>query len=127
MKKIKNGNGENQARNLIAHGTRIEGDIDSAGDIRIEGYISGTVKTKGKIVVGESGQIEGQVQCQSADISGRAKIKLEVSELTTLRATSNFTGDIITKKISIEPGAVFSGSCQMASAKVPEPPVKIQG
>ena len=66
---MKNGNGESQTRNLISQGTRIQGDIDSAGDFRIEGYVNGTVKAKGKIVVGESGQIEGQVHCQSADIS----------------------------------------------------------
>lgn len=124
MKKIKNENGESPTRNLISHGTRIQGDIESAGDFRIEGFVSGTVKAKGKIVIGESGQIEGQVQCQSADISGKAKIKLEVVDLTILRATSKFTGDIITKKISIEPGAIFSGTCQMAAATVPESPIK---
>jgi cytoskeletal protein CcmA (bactofilin family) len=121
---MKNGNGESQTRNLISQGTRIQGDIDSAGDFRIEGYVNGTVKAKGKIVVGESGQIEGQVQCQSADISGRAKIKLEVTDITILRATAKFEGDVITKKISIEPGALFSGTCQMATQKVPETLVK---
>jgi cytoskeletal protein CcmA (bactofilin family) len=112
---MKNGNGENQTRNLISHGTRIQGEIESAGDFRIEGFVSGTVKAKGKIVVGESGQVEGQLHCQSADISGKAKIKLEVADLTVLRATSKFSGDIVTKKISIEPGAVFSGTCQMGT------------
>ena len=121
---MKNGNEESQTRNLISQGTRIQGDIESAGDFRIEGFVNGTVKAKGKIVVGESGQIEGQVLCQSADISGRAKIKLEVAGLTILRATSKFSGDIITKKISIEPGAIFSGTCQMAAAEVPESPLK---
>jgi cytoskeletal protein CcmA (bactofilin family) len=113
LKKIKNGNGESPTRNLIAQGTRIQGDIESAGDFRIEGYVNGTVKAKGKVVVGDSGQVEGQVNCQSADISGKVKIKLEVADLTTLRSNSRFLGDIITKKISIEPGAVFSGTCKM--------------
>ena len=113
---MKNGNGEGPARNIIAQGTNIQGDIESAGDFRIEGSVSGTVKAKGKIVVGVSGKVEGQLICQSADISGKAKIKLEVSELTSLRATSEFSGDIITKKISIEPGAIFSGTCQMSAS-----------
>lgn len=113
---MKNGNGETVARNIIAQGTTVQGDIESSGDLRIEGSVSGTIKVKGKVVVGETGKIEGQVNCQSADISGTAKIKLESAELTTLRAASKFTGDIITKKISIEPGAVFSGTCQMGSS-----------
>lgn len=115
---MKNVNAEGPARNIIAQGTHIQGDIESAGDFRIEGSVNGTVKAKGKIVVGVSGSVEGQVICQSADISGKAKIKLEVSELTALRATCEFKGDIITKKISIEVGAVFSGTCQMSSSVV---------
>lgn len=117
MKKLKNGNGENPARNIIAQGTRIVGDIESNGDFRIEGFLTGTVKVKGKIVVGESGNVEGQIYCSSADVSGKIKGKLEASEMTSLRATSQYDGDIITSKISIEPGAVFTGSCQMGTVK----------
>jgi cytoskeletal protein CcmA (bactofilin family) len=126
LKKVKNGNGDSQARNIIAVGTKIKGDIESDGDFRIEGALVGTVKAKGKIVVGETGNVEGQIHCFNADVSGNVKAKIEVSELTTLRATSKFSGDIVTKKISIEPGALFSGSCQMTalSAK-PEKQIKI--
>jgi cytoskeletal protein CcmA (bactofilin family) len=119
---MKNGNGDGPARNIIAQGTTIQGDIESAGDFRIEGSVSGNIKAKGKIVVGVSGSVEGQIICQSADISGKANVKLEVSDLTSLRSTSEFKGDIVTKKISIEPGAVFSGTCQMTNTvPVPEP------
>jgi cytoskeletal protein CcmA (bactofilin family) len=115
LKKVKNGNVENQARNIIAVGTKIKGDIESDGDFRIEGAVVGTVKAKGKIVVGETGSVEGQIQCLNADISGNVQAKLDVGELTTLRASSKLAGDIMTKKISIEPGAIFSGSCQMTA------------
>ena len=80
--------------------------------------MSGTVKARGKVVVGVSGKVEGQMVCQSADISGKVKIKLEASDLTSLRATCEFIGDIVTKKISVESGAVFSGSCKMTSTTV---------
>ena len=112
---MKNGITEPQARNIIAQGTSIKGDIDSSGDFRIEGKLVGTVKVKGKIVIGESGSVEGQIHCQSADISGYAKVKMEVTELTSLRANCKYEGEIITKKISIEPGALFSGTCQMGN------------
>jgi len=115
---MKNGNDGASARNIIAQGTKILGDIESDGDFRIEGSLNGTVKAKGKIVIGESGKVEGQIICQSADISGRVKVKMEVSDLIVLRATSQFSGDIITKRISIESGAIFSGSCQMTTNPV---------
>lgn len=123
---MKNGNLETQARNIIAVGTKITGDIESDGDFRIEGAVVGTVKAKGKIVVGETGNVEGQIHCLNADISGNVKAKLEVSELTTLRASSKLAGDIVTKKISIESGALFSGSCQMtALSENPDKQLKI--
>lgn len=117
-------NGEGAARNIIASGTVIKGDIESDGDFRIEGVLTGTVKAKGKIVIGETGRIDGEIYCQNADICGKVKAKLEVTGLTILKATSNFEGDIVTSKISIEPGALFSGSCQMTSQKKETPPLK---
>jgi len=110
-------NGDGAARNIIAFGTIIKGDIESDGDFRIEGSLTGTVKAKGKIVIGETGIIDGELYCRNADICGKIKGKIEVSELTILKATSNFEGDITTNKISIEPGALFSGTCHMTSHK----------
>lgn len=115
MKKYKNGNNENQVPNIIAVGTSVIGDIVSQGDFRIEGSINGTIKAKGRIVVGESGIVEGDISCSDADICGTINGKLEVVNLTVLKATAKFVGEIITKKISIEPGAVFSGTCKMES------------
>jgi len=110
-------NGDAVPRNIIAFGTVIKGDIVSDGDFRIEGSLTGTVNIKGKIVIGETGIIDGELFCRNADICGKIKGKMEVSELTFLKATSNFEGEIITNKISIEPGAVFSGTCKMTSQK----------
>jgi len=53
--------------------------------------------------------------CNSADISGTIKAKITVSQLLSLKATAKLNGDIITNKLSIEPGASFSGSCSMGA------------
>ena len=58
--------------------------------------------------------VEGEASCQNADISGVISGKIKVAELLSLKATCKLTGDIITNKLSIEPGANFSGSCAMA-------------
>ncbi len=117
MKKFSTANVDNQGRNIIAVGTSIVGDIISEGDFRIEGSVKGTIKAKGRIVVGESGSVDGEITCDNADICGIVTGKLDVSNLTELKATAKVTGDIITKKISIEPDAVFSGTCKMESDK----------
>lgn len=99
--------------NIIGAGTTIEGDVVSSGDIRIDGTLKGTVKTRGKLVVGPSGNVEGEVNCQNADISGNIRGKVNVTELLSLKGTAKLSGEITTGKLSIEPGADFSGSCSM--------------
>ena len=101
--------------NLIGVGTNILGDITSSGDIRVDGTLKGSINTKGKVVVGSTGVVEGDVVCQNADISGELKAKISVSELLSLKATAKLDGDIVTNKLAIEPGATFSGSCSMGA------------
>ena len=107
---------ETPSVNIIGAGTFIEGDIKSEGDIRIDGTLHGSLITKGKLVLGSTGLVEGEITCQNADISGSINGKIKVTELLSLKSTSKLTGDITTSKLSIEPGANFSGSCVMAGS-----------
>lgn len=99
--------------NFIAKETVITGDVQSNGDIRIDGILNGTLKSAGKVVIGSTGKVEGEITCQNAEIEGDLKVKLLVKERLSLKATSVLRGDIITSKLSIEPGAILSGTCQM--------------
>lgn len=101
--------------NLIGNGTTIIGDINSNGDVRIDGTLKGSISISGKLVVGSSGNIEGNVTCQNADISGKIHGKVNVSELLSLKTTAKLLGDIVTAKISIEPNATFTGTCNMGT------------
>jgi len=111
----KHGNAEAGSINLIGIGTQITGDINSAGDVRIDGILNGDIRLNGRLVVGPNGKIEGNVTCQNADISGEIKGTVQVAEMLALKATAKILGDIITNKLSIEPGAVFTGSCNMGA------------
>lgn len=113
MNNNRNNTSDSGALNIVGAGTSIEGDVISSGDIRIDGSLKGTVKTRGKLVVGPSGNVEGEVYCQNADISGSIRGKLNVTELLSLKGTAKLSGEISTGKLSIEPGADFSGSCSM--------------
>jgi len=109
----KNNIPDTQSVNLLGQGTEINGDIISNGDFRIDGTLKGSIKSKGKIVVGPTGKIEGEMTCKNADLSGEVNAKITISELLTMKSTAKFCGDIITNKLAIEPGAKFSGSCKM--------------
>ncbi len=109
----KDNSSETPSVNLIGAGTVIKGDITTNGDIRIDGTLTGSISVKGKLVIGVSGTVDGEIICQNADVSGTIKGKVTIAELLTLKASAKLTGDIITNKIAIEPGALFSGSCSM--------------
>jgi cytoskeletal protein CcmA (bactofilin family) len=99
--------------NLLGTGTVVKGDINVNGDFRIDGTLVGNINCKGKIVVGPTGSIEGEIHCQNADFSGEVKANVKVAELLTLKESARFSGDITTGKLAIEPGAKFSGTCAM--------------
>ena len=101
--------------NIIGSGTTITGDVISKSDIRVDGTLKGSVSTEGKVVLGRQGVIEGDVVCGDADISGTIKAKITVTKLLSLKTTAKLSGDIITNKLSIEPGASFTGSCSMGA------------
>lgn len=101
--------------NTIGVGTVVTGDVQSKGDIRVDGTLKGSVNTSGKVVLGKEGTIEGDIVCNSADVSGVVQAKITVSQLLSLKSTAKLNGDIITNKLSIEPGATFTGSCSMGA------------
>lgn len=104
---------ESPVINIIGNGTTIKGDINASGDMRIDGTLIGSINSKGKVVIGVTGTVEGEIVCQNADFSGNIKAKVNVAELLAMKASANLVGDITTDKLSIEPGAKFSGTCKM--------------
>ena len=107
--------------NLLGSGTVVKGEIKLNGDFRIDGIFIGSINCKGKIVVGSTGVVEGEIICQNADFSGEVKATVKVAELLTLKESAKFTGDISTNKLAIEPGAKFSGNCVMDNSGIKTP------
>jgi len=97
----------------IAGGTEIRGEVICQGDLRIDGSVVGNVSVQGKLVIGEKGRVDGEVACRNCDVSGYLKGKLAVQELLALKSSSQLYGEISTKKLSIEPGSIFTGTCTM--------------
>ncbi len=107
--------------NRIVAGTQIEGEITSDSNIRIDGSVKGTIRAKGRLVVGPTGSIHGEIVCENADIEGKINGKISVNGLLSLKSTARLECDILTQKLAIEPGATFSGNCAMGSEGKPTP------
>ncbi len=102
--------------NTIGKGTVLEGNIETYGNIRIEGKVIGNIKSKSKIALGNSSHVDGNIIAQNADLEGEVKGRIEISEMLILKATAVVHGDIITGKLVVEPGAVFNGTCKMGAS-----------
>ncbi|MBA4304359.1 MAG: cell shape determination protein CcmA [Sphingobacteriaceae bacterium] len=102
-----------QGINLINEGTRIQGDFNAQGDIRIDGQLYGDVQTRGRLAIGASGMVKGQLNGNMVDIAGEVEGDVLVSGVLTLRKSAKVLGDLTVGKLVIEEGAMFSGQCTM--------------
>lgn len=102
--------------NLLSEGTEVTGNIEANNDIRIDGSIKGDIKTTGRVVIGASAHIEGNVESAGADVIGHMKGNIISSGLVVLRDKSMFTGVIRSTVVTVEPGAVFNGECRIEKA-----------
>lgn len=100
-------------QNIIAQGTKVIGDFNSQGDLRIDGIIEGNIKTSGKVVVGKSGLIKGTLNGTDAYFEGKFSGKLALSGTLTLKASAHIEGEVVAGKLAVEPGATFNVTCVM--------------
>jgi cytoskeletal protein CcmA (bactofilin family) len=103
-------------RNIIAKNTTFIGELTSDGDFRIDGVLEGTLKTKGRVIIGLEGNIKGTVDCENADIEGKFSGDLKVNSTLTIKATASIVGEVVIGKLSVEPGASVNATCSMKGA-----------
>ena len=92
------------------------GNITADSDFRIDGLIEGDLNCNGKVVIGEAGRIKGTVVCTNAEILGLMEGKITCAQQLSLRANGKINGDVHTKTLIVEPGALFNGTCAMGGA-----------
>lgn len=103
---------------IIGPGMRVEGDCHTEGSVRIEGEVKGSVRAGKAVVVGREGVVEGDVHTQDAVVSGRVKGTLVAESRLELQATSRIDGDVQTRRLQLEEGAVLNGKVQMTDGAV---------
>lgn len=99
--------------NRISNGTVIVGTIDTSGDLRIDGRVEGTINSGGKVVIGETGKVKGDLAAKTLDIIGQFEGNITVADTTLMKPTAVVEGTLITEKLVVEVGARFDGTCTM--------------
>jgi cytoskeletal protein CcmA (bactofilin family) len=110
---------------IIGEGVKLDGKLISKGNVRIDGIISGDIHAEGNITVGVHGEIIGEIKAQVVIIGGKIDGTVDANEKIILESTSKMKGDLITKILVVEEGAVFDGKSAMNSKDIPAiPPAK---
>jgi cytoskeletal protein CcmA (bactofilin family) len=103
--------------NIINSGTTITGDVNSDGDMRVDGTVKGLLTSKARLVLGPTANVQGDVRAENIEVQGEVTGNIYASELLTIKATAKITGDIVSNKLVIEAGASFNGTSKMNKPK----------
>lgn len=108
---MKNKNKTIDELSLIASHLMIKGDINGAGDLKIDGKIQGNVNLEGNLFLTESGEVKGNIVANNFECSGFVEGNITIQEKLTIGSKSKVVGDIRTKILIIEEGAEINGKC----------------
>jgi cytoskeletal protein CcmA (bactofilin family) len=99
---------------ILAAGTRVKGELEVDGVIKIEGVVEGTVKAQGQVLVVKGGRVKGDIISRQAVIGGEVHGGILADDRVEIQATSVVNGDITTPQITVLEGGKINGKINMA-------------
>jgi cytoskeletal protein CcmA (bactofilin family) len=100
-----------QTETVIGPSVKIQGDLNSDGDIRIAGQVTGKVNSSQVVFIEQNAKLAADIFANEANISGEVQGKIKISGLLILQSTARVSGEISSPVLRVEDGAVFSGKC----------------
>ena len=104
-----------QSISIISADSTIKGDMESDGDIRIDGKLIGNVTCKAKIIIGQQGIVEGNLNGNQADVLGTINGDIKMTGQLNLLGKSIINGNIHVGKLQMESTVIFNGKCVMGA------------
>jgi len=98
---------------IIGASVKVDGNFKSDGNVVVEGMVQGSLKTKSNLTVGGSAKIKAEVEVNNLFLSGEIKGNVKVTEKAELKSTARILGNLETKSLSVEEGAIINGKCTM--------------
>ena len=109
---------------IIGEGTRFNGELDLNGLLRIDGDFCGTVRTKGKVLVGKNGRAECTVYAGTVVVGGILKGNIFADEKVVILSTGVVLGNVASPRFIVEEGVILNGNCRVvperAAAQQPQ-------
>jgi cytoskeletal protein CcmA (bactofilin family) len=103
---------------FMDEGTEILGELRFRDTLRIDGRLKGKIVSDNTLIVGESGQVEADIDCGVVSIRGTVSGRVHGRQRIEVLAGSRVTATLVSPRLLIEDGAFFQGQCEMGTAAV---------
>lgn len=123
----KNGFGGDDNITLLAKGVQLKGEIRVEGTVRIDGRLEGDIHTKGQVIIGEDGLVQGTISAGTVVSSGRIKATVTAVERVQLLKTAILIGEVHAPVLMMEEGAKLQGVTDMGVSAWPDELPKLTG
>jgi cytoskeletal protein CcmA (bactofilin family) len=110
--------GGSLSHNSLVQGSKLEGNVTSENDFRIDGTFVGNLNCKARVIIGPSGEFRGEIDCQNAIVEGRFHGSLTTHEVLEVREGAVIEGDVHTNKLVVQSGSIFDVKCSMGEQGV---------
>jgi len=100
---------------FLDKGSTFRGELEFDDTLRIDGKFNGKIASKNELIIGETAQVEGEINVGSIAISGTVRGKIKATGRIEIHRSGKVFCEIETAALIIEEGAVFEGNCTMAS------------
>ena len=98
---------------IVGAGARLEGNVVSAGSLRIDGQVKGQINADGDVTLSPQSQVEADIRAQNVSVAGRFKGNVVVKGKAHLARGGRIEGNITSKTLVVEEGGVFHGQSLM--------------
>jgi cytoskeletal protein CcmA (bactofilin family) len=100
---------------VVAAGSRVQGEISGGTDVVIHGQVEGQLILGNNVVVGDSGEVRGQIEARQVQVGGKVHGDIRASERIEVLQSGRIEGDVIAPRVAINAGAFFKGKVEMTS------------
>lgn len=101
---------------IVGPGMKITGDCQTEGTLRVEGRVEGTIRSSKAVVIGEGGEVVGDIHTQDAVVAGRVEGSIQADSRIELKESARIEGDVRCRRVKLEEGGFVDGRIEMGQS-----------
>ena len=109
-----NERGSEDVETIIGPSVKVEGNFRAEGNVTVDGVVQGSLITNHNLKIGPKAKIKAEVEANNLFLAGEVRGNVKIKEKTKLATTAKILGNLETKILSVEEGALINGKCNMA-------------